>query len=74
MIPIYRDTYKDYASVEDMFGSIEGGCSVGQTCFGKFKEPKKRFYSAVTIQDTFYLSLNRIDIQRVIDQQEKREQ
>ena len=49
MIPLWRDKHEHYNLMEHMFGSIEGGCAVGQTCFGSFKEPKKRFYSAATI-------------------------
>ena len=74
MIPLYRNKHNHYAAVEHMFGSIEGGCAVGQTCFGKFKEAKGRFYSAATVQDTFYLSLSRDDIQRVIGEHERRVQ
>ena len=74
MIPLYRNKHNHYAAVEHMFGSIEGGCAVGQTCFGKFKEAKGRFYSAATVQDTFYLSLSRDDIQRVIDEHDRRVQ
>ena len=49
MVPLWRDKQDSFSLMEHMFGSIEGGCAFGQTCFGTFKEPKKRFYSAVTI-------------------------
>ena len=73
MIPLWRDKHEHYNLLEHMFGSIEGGCAVGQTCFGNFKEPKPRFYSTATIQDSFVLSLHRKDIQDAIDRQAKRE-
>ena len=56
-----------------MFGSIEGGCSLGQICCEDFKNTKKRFYGAVTVQDSFILALNREDIRKVVEQQQKRE-
>lgn len=62
MIPLYRDKDQRYQVMEHMFGSIEGGCAIGQTCFGHFKDPKPRFYSAATVQDSFILSLSREDI------------
>lgn len=52
-----------------MFGSIEGGCSLGQICCEDFKNSKKRFYGAVTVQDSFVLALSRDDIRKVVEQQ-----
>lgn len=72
MIPLWRDK-QDYNVLENMFGSIEGGCAMGQICCEDFKNTKKRFYGAVTIQDSFILTLNRDYISKVVDNQQKKE-
>ena len=68
-IPLWRDKQDNYNLLENMFGSIEGGCSLGQICCEDFKNTKKRFYGAVTVQDSFILALSRDHIRGVVDQQ-----
>ena len=41
-------------------------------CFTYSKDPRKWSYSAITIADSFIISLHREDILKVIDNQKKR--
>ena len=71
-VPLYRDKLKKFAPMETLFGSIITGCAMGQMCFSYSKDPRKWSYSAITIADSFIISLHREDILKVIDNQKKR--
>ena len=60
--------------METVFGSIMMGCAMGQLCFNFNKDRRYMMYAAAAISDSYLISIKKVDIETMIDNQKRRVQ
>ena len=71
-IPLNRDTYNNHATLETILSAIVNGCILGKLCLSNSKEPRTWLYNAITLTDSFVVSLHKNDILKMIENYKRR--
>ena len=71
-VPLLRDKYNNHEPVETIISAIVNGCLFGKLCLSSSKEPRTQLYNAITLTDSFVVSLHRNDIIKMIENYKRR--
>ena len=71
-MPQLRDQTNNFECLETIISAIVNGCNFGKLCLHHSKEPRTWLYNAVTLTDSFVVSLHKNDIIKMIEGQKRR--
>lgn len=71
-MPLLRDKYRNFACLETIMSAIVNGCAFGKLCLVHSKEPRTWLYSAVTLTDSFLVSMHKNDIFKMLENHRRR--
>jgi len=71
-IPMARDKYNNHDTLETIISVLVNGCIFGKLCLSNSKEPRTWLYNAITLTDSFVISLHKNDIIKMIENQKRR--